>query len=91
MKNGHKKDIIKRLHRIEGQVRGIVKMLQEDRYCIEVLTQTRAVIAALHKAEDNIFHNHLKTCVLEAFTNGKPEYQKIKLNEIMGMVSSFRA
>ncbi len=66
-------------------------MIHGDRYCIEVLTQTRAVVAAIHKAEYNIFHNHLKTCVSEAFSDGKPENQRAKINEIMDMISSFRA
>ncbi|MBA7537255.1 Copper-sensing transcriptional repressor RicR [subsurface metagenome] len=91
MTNEHKRKVINRLNRIEGQIRGIVRMIHEDRYCIEILTQTRAVVAAIHKAEDNIFHNHLKTCVSETFNDGKPENQKGKITEIMCMIFSFRA
>jgi DNA-binding FrmR family transcriptional regulator len=49
-----------------------------------------AVVSAIHKAEDNIFHNQLKTCVSEAFSDGKPKNQSAKISEIRDMISSFR-
>jgi DNA-binding FrmR family transcriptional regulator len=59
-----------RLGRIEGQVRGVARMVEEDRYCIDVLTQIRAVRAALDKVEQEILHDHLQHCVAHAFHAG---------------------
>ena len=58
-----KENTLKRLNRIEGQVRGIKKMIEEERYCIEVLQQMQAIKAALSKVEDAILKDHSNTCV----------------------------
>ena len=61
-----KPDLIKRLHRIEGQVRGIERMLEDDRYCIDVLTQIAAIQAALDKVALGLLDGHARTCVVGA-------------------------
>jgi len=69
----HKTDIAKRLARIEGQVRGIAKMVDEDRYCIDVLDQVLAVTKALQQVSLGLMHDHLGHCVAEAVAHGGPE------------------
>jgi len=75
--------IIHRLKRIEGQVRGIGQMVAEDRYCIDILTQLRAVKAALSKAESAILKDHAACCVSEAIASGDAEEQRIKFSELV--------
>lgn len=59
------KDLINRLSRIEGQVRGIKKMVEEERYCVDILTQMSAVQSACNAFSRNLLENHIKTCVVE--------------------------
>lgn len=84
-----KRNITTRLLRIEGQVRGVRDMLAEDRYCVDVLTQTRAVAAALRKVEDLVMRNHLNTCVSDAITSNDPRAKREKLDEVMEVISRF--
>ncbi len=79
-----------RLSRIEGQIRGIRKMVDEDRYCVDILTQTRAVVAALRGVEDLIMETHLDTCVADAMKHDDPGLQREKIDEVMSVVSRFR-
>jgi CsoR family transcriptional regulator, copper-sensing transcriptional repressor len=65
-----KEDIVKRLSRIEGQVRGISRMVDEDRYCIEVLDQVTAVTRALQQVSIGLMHDHLSHCVVDAVNAG---------------------
>jgi CsoR family transcriptional regulator, copper-sensing transcriptional repressor len=65
-----KEDIVKRLSRIEGQVRGISRMVDEDRYCIEVLDQVAAVTRALQQVSIGLMHDHLSHCVVDAVNAG---------------------
>ncbi len=65
--------LLKRLSRVEGQVRGIARMVEEDRYCIDILTQMAAVHEALRATGRQILENHMKSCVARAMTSGKPE------------------
>ncbi len=69
----HKTDVAKRLARIEGQVRGIAKMVDEDRYCIDVIDQVTAVTRALQQVALGLMHEHLGHCVAEAMVEGGPE------------------
>ena len=64
------KDMINRLSRIEGQVRGIRKMVEEERYCVDILTQVAAINAALNSFNKVLLANHIKTCVVENVRNG---------------------
>ena len=75
--------ILNRLSRIEGQVRGLAKMVEEDRYCIDILHQVQAVKAALARAEDEILKNHAACCVSEAIMSGSAEEQQVKFTELI--------
>jgi DNA-binding FrmR family transcriptional regulator len=72
-----------RLTRIEGQVRGIARMIDEDRYCIDVLTQLQAVRAALRKVEDEILRDHVQHCVHGAIDSGSRDEQIEKVDELL--------
>jgi CsoR family transcriptional regulator, copper-sensing transcriptional repressor len=72
-----------RLRRIEGQVRGIERMIDEERYCIDILTQLQAVRAALKKVEDEVLKDHVEHCVHDAIRGGKTEEQFEKSNELL--------
>lgn len=72
MKNDdNKQKLTTRLKRIEGQVRGLQKMIDEDTYCIDVITQTSAIRGALKSVEDILLENHLSTCVVNQIKSGK--------------------
>jgi CsoR family transcriptional regulator, copper-sensing transcriptional repressor len=73
----------KRLGRIEGQVRGIARMVDEDRYCIDILTQLSAVRAALRRVEDEVLRDHVGHCVEHAITSGDAHEQRQKVAELM--------
>ena len=64
------KDLITRLNRIEGQVRGVKNMLEEERYCVDILTQVSAIQSALNAFNKELLSNHIKTCVVEKIQNG---------------------
>jgi DNA-binding FrmR family transcriptional regulator len=76
----------KRLSRIEGQVRGIAKMVDEDRYCIEVVTQLSAVRAALRRVEEEILREHVTHCVEAAITSGDRDEQRTKIAELISVL-----
>ncbi len=73
----------KRLSRIEGQVRGLSRMLDANRYCIDVITQIAAVRAALARVEDEILRDHVATCVEHAIASGNRTDQRKKIAELM--------
>ncbi len=85
----HEAQVI-RLNRIEGQVRGISKMVQEERYCVEILTQIRSASSALAKVQENIFKGHMESCVRESLTGDDPRDREAKVNEILVLLSRFR-
>lgn len=72
-----------RLNRIEGQVRGIARMIAEDRYCIDVVNQIEAVKAALKKVADTILKDHIETCVEHAIASGDEGEQRRKVAELV--------
>lgn len=76
---------IEGLSRIEGQVRGIKSMIGEGRYCIDILTQTRAIHAALRRVERNILNTYLTTCAKDAFACGDQEDRDEKVAEILAL------
>jgi DNA-binding FrmR family transcriptional regulator len=78
---------IKRLSRIEGQVRGLSRMLEEDRYCIDIVTQIAAVRAALRRLEEEILRDHVGHCVEHAIASGDKAEQRQKIEELMAVVS----
>jgi CsoR family transcriptional regulator, copper-sensing transcriptional repressor len=75
-----------RLRRIEGQVGGLLRMVEDDRYCVDVLTQISAIRAALHKVEAEILRDHVSHCVADAFTSGDPTDQKQKVEELIDTI-----
>ena len=77
------KDKLNRLKRIEGQVRGIASMVEEDRYCMDILTQMQAVKSALSKVENQILKDHAACCVSEAISSGDETEQKEKFDELV--------
>ena len=90
MQSETKSAVHKRLSRVEGQVRGIARMVEEDRYCIDVITQVRAVRAALDKVEQEILHDHLQHCVAHAFHAGNERERQTKIEELMEVLDSRR-
>ena len=84
-----KEALIKRLHRIEGQVRGIERMLEDDRYCIDVLTQIAAVNTALESLAFRILDQHVNHCVSDALASGDPEAAAEKSRELLEAVQRF--
>jgi DNA-binding FrmR family transcriptional regulator len=78
-----KSAVAKRLSRIEGQVRGIARMVEEDRYCIDVMTQISAVRAALRRAEEEILRDHVSHCVEHAIDSGDRADQRRKIAELI--------
>jgi DNA-binding FrmR family transcriptional regulator len=76
----------KRLNRIEGQVRGLAKMVDEDRYCIEVVTQISAVRSALRRVEEEILKDHVAHCVEHAINSDDRADQRRKISELMEVV-----
>jgi DNA-binding FrmR family transcriptional regulator len=78
---------IKRLGRIEGQVRGLARMIDEDRYCIDVVTQISAVRAALRRVEEEILRDHVAHCVEHAIVSGDKTDQRRKVAELMDVMA----
>ena len=87
MRKNIKASCLKRLSRIEGQVRGLGRMVEEDRYCIDIVTQISAVRAALRRAEEEILRDHVAHCVEDAITSGNHAEQRRKIAELMDVVT----
>jgi len=81
---------LNRLKRIEGQVRGIAKMVEDDRYCIDILTQMQAVKSALSKIESQILKDHASCCVAEAISSGDEVEQKEKFDELVDLFEKMK-
>lgn len=79
----HPEQVDAALARLEGQVRGIRAMVADGRYCVDILTQTRAAHAALQRVERDILGNHLRACVRKAFTADDPEDRDAKIDELL--------
>lgn len=90
MKQEAKDKIDPRLARIEGQVKGIRAMVQNDRYCVDILLQLSAVISALKKVEDLVMENHLNTCVSDALKSDDEKESQLKITELMDVMAKFR-
>ncbi len=86
MRKDIKNSCQKRLERIEGQVRGLSKMVDADRYCIDIVTQISAVRAALRRVEEEILRDHVAHCVEHAITAGNKNDQRKKIAELMEVV-----
>jgi DNA-binding FrmR family transcriptional regulator len=77
---------LKRLSRIEGQVRGLARMVEEDRYCIDIVTQIAAVRAALRRVEEDVLRDHISHCVAHAMASGDKAEQAEKIDELMDVL-----
>jgi DNA-binding FrmR family transcriptional regulator len=81
-----KRSVLTRLRRIEGQVRGLQKMVDEERYCADVLTQVTSVQEALRGVGRAVLHNHLRHCATQAIRSGDPGRAEAMYDEIMELV-----
>jgi CsoR family transcriptional regulator, copper-sensing transcriptional repressor len=86
MQHDAKASCLKRLGRIEGQVRGLARMVEEDRYCIDVVTQISAVRAALRRLEEEVLRDHVAHCVEHAIAAGNKADQRQKVAELMDVI-----
>jgi CsoR family transcriptional regulator, copper-sensing transcriptional repressor len=91
MNDQAKTAILKRLNRVEGQIRGLTAMVAEDRYCIDIVTQISAIQAALHRAEDEILREHVGHCVEGAIKSGNKTNQRKKIAELMQVFARSRS
>lgn len=90
MQHGYDKEALKkRLHRIEGQVRGIERMVDEDRYCVDILTQVAAVRTALESLGLEVLEDHVNHCVHDALTAGDESIATTKSKELVAAVQRF--
>jgi DNA-binding FrmR family transcriptional regulator len=86
MQQQSKMSCVRRLSRIEGQVRGLARMVEEDRYCIDIVTQIAAVRAALRRVEEEVLREHVAHCVEHAIASGDQADQRQKIAELMEVV-----
>ena len=87
--SARKQSLVKRLHRIEGQVRGIERMVDDERYCIDILTQLGAVSTALESLAMTILDDHVQHCVADALSSGDDRAAKEKTEELLAAVRRF--
>ena len=86
MIHADKPRLLNRLNRIAGQVKGVAKMVEEDRYCVDILTQTQAIRAALAKVEAELLRDHIGHCVHAAFASGDAGEQRKKTDELIELL-----
>lgn len=87
MQTATKTDVQKRLGKIEGQIRGLSRMVEEDRYCIDVVTQIAAVRAALRRVEQAVMKDHVGHCVAHAIQSGDEAERRSKIDELMTVLA----
>ncbi len=90
MERQNKPQLLNRLNRVEGQVRGVARMVEEDRYCIDILTQLRALKAALARVETELLKTHLEHCIVGAMAGGDPAEQRRKADELISLLDATR-
>lgn len=83
-------DLVHRLNRIAGQVAGVARMIEQDRYCIDVLNQLQATKSALARAESLILRQHAQSCVAEAIASGDAAQQRAKVDELVQLIERRR-
>jgi DNA-binding FrmR family transcriptional regulator len=86
MKPNARPKLLNRLNRIEGQVRGITRMVEDDRYCIDILTQLQAARSALARVETELLKNHLHHCIEGAIVSGNANEQRKKAGELIELL-----
>lgn len=78
------------LKKIEGQIRGIQKMIEDKRYCVDIITQVHSIIGALYRVENEIFKKHIEGCVVNALRGKSEKEKEHKINEVTALISRFR-
>ena len=86
----NKDAILKRMSRLTGQVQGVSRMVEEDRYCVDILNQTAAIRSALRAVERLIIEDHARTCMEEAIIAGDPERQRVMFQEVVKLLEKVR-
>lgn len=86
----NKDGLQKRLNRIEGQVRGVSRMIEEERYCIDILQQIQAIKSALARVEDAVLKDHAATCVNAAIASGNEKEQRKKFEELVELMAKVK-
>jgi len=86
MERENKSKLVNRLSRIEGQVRGVARMVEEDRYCIDILTQIQAARAALARVETEMLKDHLGHCIEASISGGDADDQRRKASELIQLL-----
>ncbi len=86
MRDEIKASCLRRLKRLEGQVRGLASMVEDDRYCIDVVTQIAAARAALRRVEEEVLRDHVAQCVEHAISSGDKADQRRKITELMDVI-----
>ena len=89
MKDAVRKDVTARLRRVAGQVAGIQRMVEEDRYCVDILLQVAAAEAALDRVGHLVLGSHIDTCVSSALESGSPRERRKKMEELLEVFSKF--
>lgn len=89
MKEEAREKVQARLKKVAGQVAGIQRMVDEDRYCVDILHQVAAVEGALDRVGHLVLASHVETCVMSAIESGKPKERKQKLDELLDVFSRF--
>ena len=84
-----KKNLETRLNRVAGQINGVGRMVADDRYCVDILTQTAAITAAIRTIENIVMKNHLNTCVADAMRSQNVDEQREKVDEVMTVIGRF--
>jgi DNA-binding FrmR family transcriptional regulator len=79
-----------RLSRVQGQIGGVMKMVEADRYCVDILNQTSAIVSAIRNVENIVLENHLNTCVADAMRSDDPDEQSQKTAEVMNIIGTYR-
>jgi len=83
-------EVLSYLRKIEGQVRGIQKMIEEKKYCINILTQLHAIVGAIGNVEGKILRKHFENCIVSAFRGNSKKGKEEKMEEILSLISKFR-
>ena len=83
-------DQLARLKRIEGQVRGVHKMIEGGRYCVDIITQLQSITSAIAGLQEQILRRHLEHCVTDAMRSGSETEKQEKITEIIGILKNFR-
>ena len=78
------------LKKIEGQIRGIQKMIEQKRYCVDIITQLHSIVGALYRVENEIFKKHIDGCVVNSLNSKSAREKEKKINEVIELISRFR-